>query len=188
MDAMRGKIVALAVVVIAVAATFGASAFTTGTVSRSASIDVVSDDAGLIGLADGTSGGLVTQTADGVLSIDFTRGGAGGVNPEATYTLGNPNDASNQSAFSISNLDSESHDLTVEYTGVDSGAVGDGTANIQFQIYDSSGVGVDTISEESNSVTLTGIGSGETLYVVMQIDTSGLSNSTSLSGTMNVSA
>lgn len=175
-------------VVIAVSAMLGASAYTTGTVSRSATIDVVADDAGLIALSDGTSGDLVTQSSDGTLAIDFTRGGAGGVNVDASYELGNPSDPVNQTAFNISNLDAESHDLTIEYTGVDAAATGDGTANIQYQVYDSSGTQVAMVSEEDTSKTISSVASGDTLYVVMVIDTTGLTSSTSLSGTLTVSA
>jgi hypothetical protein len=184
---MRIKIAALALAVIAVSAMAGASAFTTGSVARSASVDVVSDDAGLIALADGTSGDLVSQSSDGKLTIDFTKGGAGGVNPDASYQLGNSADPTNQTAFTISNLDAETHDLTVAYNNVDTGATGDSTDNIQFQVYNSTS-SVGTVSEESTSTTITGVTSGETLYVVMDVDTSGLTNSTSLSGTLNVSA
>lgn len=185
---MRIKIAVLAVAVIAISATVGASAFTTGSVARTASIDVVSDDAGLIALADGTSGGLVAQSSDGKLTIDFTNGGAGGVNPDASYQLGNSADPTNQTAFNISNLDAEEHDLTVAYENVATGATGDGTENIQFLLYDATGSQVGTVSEESTSTTITSLPSGETLYVVMDVDTSGLTNSTSLSGTLNVSA
>ena len=185
---MRIKIAALALAVIAISATLGASAYTTGNVSRSASIDVVSDDVGLIALSDGTSGDLVTQASNGKLAIDFTRGGGGGVNTDASYELGNPSDPVNHTAFNISNLDAETHDLTVEYTGVDAGAVGDGTANIQYQVYDASGTQVATVSEESTSATISGVSSGSTLYVVMVIDTTGLTTTTSLSGTLTVSA
>ncbi|MFB6254906.1 MAG: hypothetical protein ABEI06_09875 [Halobacteriaceae archaeon] len=183
---MKLKIAALGMAVIAVSAIIGASAYTTGSVSRSTSIDVVTDDKGLIALADGTSGGLVTMSS-GKLNIDFTQGGASGVNPDATYKLGNPNDATNQSAFNISNLDANSHSMTIEYTGVDSAATGDGTANIEFRIYDSSGTKVATVSEESTSATISGVSSGSTLYVVIVIDTTGLTDATSLSGTLKVS-
>lgn len=185
---MRIKIAALAMAIIAVSATLGASAYTTGSVSRSTSVDVVSDDAGLIALADGTSGGLVTQTSNGKLAIDFTKGGAGGVNPDASYTLGSTADPVNQTAFTVSNLDAESHDLTIEYTGVAAGATGDATANIQFKVYNSTGASVATISEESTSATVTGVASGSTLNVVTVVDTTGLTNATSLSGTLKVSA
>lgn len=183
---MRNKFIVLAVAIIAVSATLGASAYTTGSVSRSANVNVVSDDAGLIALADGTSGDLVWQQSNGMLAIDFTNGGAGGVNPEAHYELGNPDDPTNQTAFNITNLDAESHSLTVEYTGADASAV-DGTDNIQFQIYDGNG-NVKTVSEESTSATVSDVASGSTLNVVMVVDTTGLTNSTDLSGTLQVSA
>lgn len=185
---MRIKIATIAVAVIAITATFGASAYTSGSVSRTSTIDVVNDDQGLIALSDGTSGGLVSTSSNGKLTIDFTKGGAGGVNPDATYKLGDATDPSNSTAFNITNLDAESHDMTVEYTGVDAGATGDGTSNIQFRVFDGSGTEVATISEESTSATISGAGSGTTYYVVIEVDTSGLTNSTSLSGTLTVSA
>ena len=184
---MRSKFTVLAVAIIAVSATLGASAYTTGSVSRSANVNVVSDDAGLIALADGTSGDLVWQQSDGTLGIDFTNGGAGGVNPEAHYELGNPSDPTNQTAFNITNLDAESHSLTVEYTGVAATAV-DGTPNIQFRVFDSAGTEVATVTEEATSGTVSDVASGSTLYVVMVVDTTGLTNSTDLSGTLQVSA
>ncbi|WP_435066890.1 hypothetical protein [Haloplanus sp. C73] len=147
----------------------------------------MSDDAGLIALSDGTSGGLVAQS-NGKLTIDFTNGGAGGVNPDASYQLGDDTDPTNKTAFNVSNLDAETHDLTVSYTGVDGGATGDGTANIQFNIYDDTGTQVGTVSEESTSATVSSVASGSTLYVVVNVDTTGLTSSTSLSGTLEVSA
>ena len=171
--------------VIIVAATLGASAYTSGTVKRSSTVNVVNDDTGLLALADGTSGGLVFQNASGALEIDFTKGGAGGVNAESHYELGNPADAVNQSAFNITNLDAESHDITVSYTGANAG---DADANIEFQIYDSSKVKIATVSEEVTSDTITGAASGATYYVVIVVDTNGVSSGTDLSGTLEVSA
>lgn len=183
---MRTKIIVLSMVLIAVTATLGASAFTTGSVSRSSNVNVVTDDQGLIALSDGTSGGLVTQNASGALNIDFTSGGASGVNPSAHFELGNPSDPTNQSAFNVSNLDAESHDLTVQYTGA--GGTSDADANLQFQIYDDTGSQVGTVSEESTSTSISGAASGATYYVVIVVDTHGLDSSADLSGTLTVSA
>ena len=182
---MRYKIAGVTMAVIIVAAALGASAYTSGTVERSSNVNVVSDDAGLIALEDGTSGDLVYMKSSGELGIDFTQGGAGGVNPEARYELGNPSDATNQSAFNITNLDAESHDLTVSYTGA---GAGDGSDNIQFQIYNSTGSQVALVSEESTSAKLSGVASGNTHYVVLVVDTHGVTNTTDLSGTLKVSA
>lgn len=183
---MARNIMVIAMVVVAVTATLGASAYTTGSLDRSSNVNVVSDDAGLIGLIDGTSGDLVQQNATGALTIDFTRGGASGANTEAHFELGNPSDATNQSAFNITNNDAEAHDLTVEYTGA--GGTGDTDANIQFQVYDGTGTQVATVSEESTSATISSVASGNTLYVVIVVDTHGLDTSTDLSGTLTVSA
>lgn len=183
---MRTKIVVLAMVVIAVTATLGVSAYTTGSVTRDSNVNVVTDDKGLIALSDGTSGGLVAQNSTGALNVDFTAGGASGVNTAAHFELGNPSDPTNYSAFNISNLDAESHDLTVSYTGA--GGTTDTDANMEFQIYDSAGTKVGTVSEESTSATITGASSGATYYVVIVVDTTGLDSTADLSGTLEVSA
>lgn len=183
---MRWKIAAGAMVVIAITATVGTAAFTTGSVSRSSNVNVVTDDKGLIALSDGTSGGLVTQNSTGSLNIDFTAGGAGGANSDAHFELGNPSDPTNQSAFNISNLDAETHDLTVTYSGA--GGTSDTDANIAFTVYDSTGTQVATVSEESTSATITGASSGATYYVVIVVDTYGLDSTSDLSGTLEISA
>ena len=183
---MQSKITVLAVAFIAVAATLGASAYTTGSVSRSANIDVVSDDVGLIGLSDGTSGDIVTQTAGGELSIDFAVGTASGVNPNAQYEVGDIANSNTTMAFNVSNLDSEAHSLTIDYTADDT-TVNDGTANVKFRVFDSAGTDLGTASEES-PLTVNSVAAGSTLNVVIVVDTTGLTNSTSLSGTLEVSA
>lgn len=183
---MRLKVATVAVAIIAITATVGVSAYTTGSIDRSANVNVVNDDAGLIALTAGTSSGLVYQNDSGALAIDFTRGNADGVNTEAKFTLGGTSDPVNQSAFNITNQGGESHDLTISYTGAsDGGVAGD---NIQFQIYDGSGTEQATVSEETTSATLNGVASGTTYYVVIVVDTHGLDTSADLSGTLTVSA
>lgn len=171
---------------IAVVAAFGATAYTTGSLTRDSNVNVVSDDVGLIGLEDGTSGDLVKQNSSGALTIDFTRSGASGVNTAATFELGDPNDPTNATAFNVTNNGGATVDLTVEYTGVTESQ--DTDANIQFQIYDSTGTNVATVSEESTSATINSVSSGSTLYVVMVVDTHGLDSTVDLSGTLKVSA
>lgn len=181
----NAKIGVLALVIVVASASFAATAFTTGSVDRQANVNVVNDDIGLIALADGTSGGLVFQNASGALEIDFTAGGAGGVNTAAHYELGDPSNANTSYAFNITNLDDESHDFTLSYSGSDTE---DGDSNIQFQVYNSTGAQVGIADEEGSSATLTGVASGQTHYVVIVVDTHGLTNSTDLSGTLTVSA
>jgi hypothetical protein len=71
------------------AASVGTGAFTAMQADgRETTIDVVSDENGLIGLEAGTTD-LVTGTSDGQLAIDFDRSDGGdGVNPNSTYQVG----------------------------------------------------------------------------------------------------
>lgn len=181
----NAKIGALALILVIVSASFAATAFTTGSVDRQANVNVVNDDTGLLALADGTSGDLVYQNATGALEIDFTAGGAGGVNTAANYELGDPNNANTSYAFNVTNLDAESHDITLSYDGSDTE---DADANIQFQVYDSTGTLVSTADEEGATAGLTGVASGQTHYVVIVVDTNGLTSASDLSGTLTVSA
>jgi hypothetical protein len=182
---MSKNILAIAMVVVAVTATLGVSAYTTGSVDRSSNVNVVNDDVGLIGLEDGTSGNLVSQNATGALTIDFTNASASGANTAAHFELGNQSNATNQSAFNVTNNDDEARDFSFEYTASDSQ---DADANIEFQIYNDTGSKQVTVSEESGAVSLSGVASGETYYVVIVVDTHGLGTSADLSGTLKVSA
>lgn len=181
----QAKIGGMVIALLVVSAAFAATAYTTGTVERSANVNVVNDDTGLIALQDGNSGGLVFQNASGALEIDFTKGGAGGVNTAAKYELGDPANGNTSYAFNITNLDTESHDLTLDYSGSDTQ---DADNNIEFQVYDSTGALQATASEESGAVTVSGVTSGQTLYVVIVVDTHGLDSTQDLSGTLTVSA
>ena len=183
---MKAKLATLAIVVLVASATLGAMAYTTGSVSRSVSADVVTDDTGLISLQAGQSG-LVYQKNSGALTVDFTnQATAGGVNVDANFTIGNEANANTTYAFNVTNLDAESHDFTFDYSGT-TNATADTDANIQFKIYDASGNLVDTASEESASGLVT-IGTGATYYVVVVVDTHGLDSTADLSGTLKISA
>lgn len=183
---LKIKLGVIALGLVIASAAIGATAYTSGTVERQSNVNVVSDDQGLIALEDGTSGNLVQQNSNGELTIDFARNGASGVNTASHYELGNPSDINASTAFNITNLDGESHDLTVEYTGASDG--GDADDNIQFQIYDSTGTQQAMVSEETGKVTLSGVNSGTTHHVVMVVDTHGVTNASDLSGTLTVSA
>lgn len=181
---MKRKIAAIAIVLVAVSTVLAASAYTTGSLDRKANVNVVTDDAGLIGLEDGTSGTLVYQNSTGALAIDFANESATGVNTAATFELGNNSDPTNQSAFNITNNDGTSHDMTVSYDGSDTQ---DADSNIKFEVYDSTGTLVGTADEEGSDATFTAT-SGETFYVVIIVDTHGLDSTADLSGTLTVSA
>lgn len=180
--ATRLKVGLMAVMLVVASGAFAASAYTSGSVERTANVNVVSDDAGLIALQDGTDGELVYQNGTGALAIDFTQGGAEGVNTAAHFEIGDPADANSTYAFNVTNLDTEAHSFTFEYTGPSQ----NGDNNIQFQVYDSNGGPLGTANEEGSTASAN-LGSGDTAYVVLVVDTYGLDNTTDLSGTLNIS-
>jgi hypothetical protein len=58
--------------------------------------------------------------------------------------------------------------------------------NVQFNVYDDTGSSVGTFSEDS-STSVTGVSDASTLYVVMTIDTTGVSSNDDLSGNVSIS-
>jgi hypothetical protein len=184
-------VLALALAVVLGGSALGASAFTTASVDRGASIDVVGDSDAIVGLDPGpqsATGGIVELDGSGALAIDFSVNAATGVNPSATYRLGaqTPGDPPGEVAFNVTNRDARSHDLTLDYalTADD----GNSAANVEFRVYDGSGSQVGVVTEESGSLTLSGVGSGVTRHVVLVVDTTGLGQSVDLSGTLTVTA
>lgn len=167
-----------------------ASSFTTATLSRDTSINVVSDDNGIIALIDGNSGGIVAvDGTTGELTIDFGVGSATGVNVNSTYELGDQNDPS-QKAFNITNQDTVSHTIELNYTVADgTSGVGDGQSSVKFLVFDSAGTQVASEDEETGTASFTA-NSGETFAVVLIVDTtmSGVDKNSDLSGTLKVNA
>jgi hypothetical protein len=176
----------------------GAAAFTTATLQRDTTIDVVADDNGIIALGDGDSGGLVDVRSNGELTIDFTRGGAisgGGANVESIYELGDPdNQPTGEYAFNITNRDTVSHEIALNYTVDNGNGQGDGYNNTEFEVFDG-GTSELVVSEEDdtsgNTITLN---SGETNNITVTVDTrandtsSTVDNTSDLSGTLNITA
>lgn len=181
--AAKLKIGVLVVLVVAASAAFAASANTTGGVDRDSNVNVVSDDVGLLSIQDGTTGGLVYQNSSGALNIDFTKGGANGVNTAANFSIGDTSSANTSYAFNVTNQDTTNHDITFDYSGSDSL---DGDDNIQFRVYDSTGSSLGTASEEGSFTTTSEVTPGETVYVVLVVDTYGLDTSADLSGTLSI--
>lgn len=178
----------LAVLLLLATSAIASTAYTTATLERGTSIDVVTDAEGVIALTDGNSGGIVeVDGTTGELSIDFAVGSATGVNVNSVYELGDPADPT-QRAFNITNQDSVQHDIELEYDVTSGDGVGDGESSVEFQVYDSSGSQVAVEDEESGTATFTAA-SGETFAVVIVVDTTvgNLDDSDDLSGTLYVS-
>lgn len=181
-----------------VGGSIAATAYTSGSVTRDASIDVVSDDAGLIALGDGTTGTLISHDGTGRLTIDLTRGGANGANVDSTFKFGDAADAANSYAFTITNNDTQARDIKVDFT-LNSGDPDGTVENLQFKLYNSDGSPFDSdvdgnilsTATESAAYTASGVASdgSQTLHVVLEVDTTGLNAETDdLSGNLEISA
>lgn len=162
----------------------GASAFTSASVQRDAAIDVVSDDVGIVGLGPGNSA-IVALQGD-KLTIDTAIGSASGVNQDATLTVGNSSSPSTDYAFNVTNNAGTSKDVDFDYsiTGTDTDTTSD---DVRFTVYRNSSA-VGSFTEEDSGLTVSSVGSGSTLYVVMTIDTTNNPVSDDLSGTVSISA
>ena len=178
--------VIVALLLLAAGASISTSAFTAANVDRSANIDVVADQDGLLALTDGTSGPLVYYD-DEQLAIDFEQGTAGGANTDAQFVLGDGADAKNAHAFSVTNNDAEAHDIVATYAA----ATDDGNDddNVEFVVYDAQGTAVATLSEETAGQSF-GATAGQTFYVVITVDTGHgdaavLTSGSDLSGTLS---
>lgn len=177
------------IVILAVALTFPTSAFTTTTLERGVTVSVASDDQGLVALIDGHAGGVVEQTQAGTLTIDFSKGGANGANVNAQFTLGDPANPSSNHAFRIVNQGTQARDFTFSYVLNNPGQDGSGE-NIRFEFYrNTSGSPDKVVSETQSDQTISSVGVGESIYVIVEIDTNGVNHAnTDLSGTLEIVA
>ena len=162
------KTLLVAGIILVAGVSVGTSAFTTAAIDRQANVDVVADEAGLLGLTDGTSGELVFQNGEGQLGIDFTAGTAGGANTNALFELGNPDDPTNSQAFIITNNDVEDHVINTEYRANTTDATTED--NLKFEVYEGSGTLVDTISASGATASWEATANTD-YYVVVTVDT-----------------
>ncbi|WP_226479673.1 hypothetical protein [Natrinema amylolyticum] len=170
----RTVIVVAALVVASVAV--GSAAFTSGTVDRTANVNVVGDSAAVTGLAPGSASAVYTGT-NGELQIDFSNyTNAEGVNGNATYTIGDSNAANETYAFNVTNNDDVSHDYTLSYDYDNSVPT---NSSVSFSTYDNTGAG------PTDPITLS---AGETAYVVTTVNTTDATSANDLSGTLNITA
>lgn len=179
------KIAIVSVALLLVLGAFGASALTSAYVDRTASIDVVSDDTGLVGLSDGNSGSLVQVSGD-QLQIDFSSSGANGVNTDGQFELGDPANGNQTYAFNITNNDDVAHTLSLNYT-LDT-AESESGANVTYEVYDSNNTQLLAATDENGeqSSSTDALSSGETVHVVVIVDTTDKTSSDDLSGTLRV--
>ena len=189
---MRQQTAIVLALFVAAVSVIGAASYTQATVDRDANIQVQSDSAALVGLS---VGGGITDTDDSVqmndekLFLNLDDDGTG-VNGNATFHYGadTARDTSN-SAFNVTNNDADgSRDFTLSY--VETTATANTNPNVKFDVYsDSNGTfeKIGAVSEESDMPTRT-LGSSETLYVFVTVDTTNLSSTDDLSGRFTVKA
>lgn len=175
---------------------FATSAFTTTELTREVNVSVTTDASGLLALRDGhPDAGFVEDTGDGRLTIDFTRGGSAGANPNATFDLGSTADPVGDHAFRVVNGGNIARDVRLQYTLAAGSAAAGGDRALVIRGYrDTDGDGtVDsqaTLSENTgdSQATLGPVAPDGTVYVVVSVDTSGLDSGADLSGRLNVTA
>lgn len=172
-------VVAVALVVIGTQAV-GAAAFPVDPL-QDGSDAVQSADDPLV-LDEGDVSGLALRD-DGTLVVGGADGPAEGVNVGGRFTYGNPAAPTTQPAFTITNTDTEHHDVSIEYAGV---TVDNSEANVRFHVYDASGTKVATVTEETGPTVVPDVAGGATLYVVVVVDTTGVTDEADLSGSLTV--
>lgn len=163
------------------ASTIGSVAYTTASVDRSVTSTVAADSAAVIGLQAGGAG-AVTENG-GQLEVDTKAASGSGLNSGGEFTYGEPTSPSSTSAFSITNNDDTTHDLTVSLTGMTL----PGSSSFTIQLFQSDSTSIGTVSD-GTPVTKSGWDPGNTIYAVIVIDTSGTTGTDEISGTMNFSA
>jgi len=197
------------------AAATGTGAFSAMTADREANIDVVNDEAGLLGIEAGLESDIVSGTGDGQLEIavpdDY---GAEGLNDDAKYQLGyveeEPVDQwhseydfgsrwlnigekpTEEYAFRVVNQDTTSHDITIEadFPLVDGGAY---QPHFAVAVYDAAEEeqhgGLADSGGDGPEITVEDVSSGDAVYVSLLFDTRYVEiDDGSLSGSFTISA
>lgn len=160
----------------------GATAYTSATVNRSATIGVETDRSGLIQLTPSSTFDQITEDGTtGALSINFSR-----LNVNSEFTFGDATAPGTTNAFSLVQNESE-RDVTLEYQ-LDSDPSTEDT-NLTFEVFTDDGAGTVTsqgTADEGSPLTFTAT-SGTEYYVVLTINTAGVDQSANLSGTLTIS-
>lgn len=188
---------AFALVTLVVAGVVSTSAFTSLTVTRESTVSVKADDAALVSLIDGhPDGGLVEKTDDATLEIDLTRGGGAGANANATIELGSTDQPITDHAFRLEHRGTGPSNVTFSYgLAASTGASdADSPESLVFTLYHDAGADGDvddqaSLSENTgaSNATVTGVAPDDPVYATVVINTSGLSEASDLSGSLDVS-
>jgi hypothetical protein len=186
----KTSLLALVVGLLVASSFVGAAAFTSATITRDSTVGVSADNSALVGLEPGGVNG-VAETND---ELEIKLGAGNGLNIESTFTFGNPSSPSGTYAFAMTNNGNNPQEYTVDYTQANSFTDSDSDSNLKFKFYKSDGTALT--GTNSNDVVITEDGSGQsfsltsaqTVYVVISVDTQGLTSSDDLSGDIEITA
>lgn len=185
----KTSLLALVVGLLVASSFVGAAAFTSATVERDATVGVSADSSALVGLEAGEVDGI-SESSDGELEIEL--GAGNGLNIESTFTFGDSDSPSGTYAFAMANNGDSSQQYTVDYVQASNFADSDADANLEFNFYNSDGTaltgtqGNDVVITEDGDGQSFSLSSGETVYVVISVDTQGLTKSDDLSGDIEI--
>lgn len=190
-------------------ALFGTAATTTFNLNdRAVSANVVTDSSGAVALTDTEDPGDIINYTSDELEIDFTEGGASGVNIGSEATIGDMGTPSVDSAFTITNQTTDAVNLTFEFEAPanEGFSANSGGSTLKFALENTTNneqtsltVGADssvTAAGNSDSVVYSGtagqtaVKAGEILAVALEVNADGASSDTSedLSGVLNITA
>ena len=200
-------------------ALLGTAATTTFSLNdRAVSANVVTDSSGAIALTDTEQGDIINLTSasaqlgEGELEIDFTQGGAGGVNVGSVVNVGDfgnlNSDSANDAAFTITNQTTDVVDVDVEFVANNKYNAPIGSASeLKFQFANTDNttaehtlvVSHDEGVENSGDSVITSFSAsgsgeplkdGESIDVAIQVDADNASSAVqdNLSGDLNITA
>lgn len=133
-----------------------------------------------ISTSSGDTGLLVT---DNGISLEGSSVGLG-LAPSAIYWFGNHDAPMESFGFSFSHSVEGTPEITVRFDGMN--MIDTDIDNIVFTVYDDQGIIMGAVSENERQVTFNGGSPGRTFYVVVLIDTHGLSPDDAIHGVFSV--
>lgn len=146
--------------------------------------DVGTRKPAVIAITDGPGGGLIDHIGDAELSVRPLDGERVGLNPNAVFTYGDVQDPVGNPAFIITNTDTDPHTLIVDFFA--SGAP-PAVEHIRFLLFDGSGRRVGTTSAVSLAAVVPDVAGGDSVYVVVVVDTRGFPSGGTIAGRFTVS-
>jgi hypothetical protein len=165
------------------ATTVGSIAYTSASVDRSVTSNVAADSAAVIGLTSGGIGAVTETNGKLTINTEPSANNVKGINADGTFTYGDSANPATTFAFSVTNNDGDTQDLTVALNSFTL----PGSSGFTLTFYQSDGTQIGSVSP-GGSVSYTGWTASETIYAIVEIDTSGTSDTDSISGNMNFSA